>query len=122
VGETPFTHAVACRASAPQRLQRSPVTVHRPHNTADSVRATAGLRGEITSHWNWEGAYVYSRNTLDQTQSNLIYASNLPLATNHGFLPACCAAAARETSDKIIDALIVANLTFPISFISTDSG
>src|SRR6202051_3495996 len=42
------------------------------HNTADSVRATAGLRGELTSHWNWEAAYVYSRNTLEPTQSGLV--------------------------------------------------
>ena len=54
-------------------------------NTADSVRATAGLRGDITSHWNWEAAYVYSRNTLDQVQSNLIYKPNLPLAIAGGF-------------------------------------
>jgi iron complex outermembrane recepter protein len=54
-------------------------------NTAESVRATAGLRGEITSHWNWDAAYVYSRNTLDQTQPNLIYKPNLPLAIAGGF-------------------------------------
>ncbi len=55
------------------------------NNTAESARVTAGLRGDITSHWNWEAAYVYSRNTLDQTQSNLIYKPNLPLAIAGGF-------------------------------------
>ncbi len=55
------------------------------NNTADSARVTAGLRGDITSHWNWEAAYVYSRNTLDQTQSDLIYKPNLPLAIAGGF-------------------------------------
>ena len=54
-------------------------------NTAESFRASAGLRGDITSHWNWEAAYVYSRNTLDQTQSNVIYGPNLPLAIAGGF-------------------------------------
>jgi iron complex outermembrane receptor protein len=54
-------------------------------NTADAARVTAGLRGDITSHWNWEAAYVYSRNTLDQTQSGVIYKPNLPLAIAGGF-------------------------------------
>jgi iron complex outermembrane receptor protein len=55
------------------------------NNDAESMRATAGLRGDITHHWNWEAAYVYSRNTLDQTQSNLIYKPNLPLAIAGGY-------------------------------------
>ena len=55
------------------------------HNDAQSLRATAGLKGDITSHWNWEAAYVYSRNTLDQTQSNLIYKPNLALAIAGGY-------------------------------------
>jgi iron complex outermembrane receptor protein len=54
-------------------------------NTADAARITAGLRGNITSSWNWEAAYVYSRNTLDQTQSNLIYKPNLALAIAGGY-------------------------------------
>ncbi|HEX3398000.1 MAG TPA: TonB-dependent receptor plug domain-containing protein [Steroidobacteraceae bacterium] len=54
-------------------------------NTADAARVTAGLRGNITSTWNWEAAYVYSRNTLDQTQSGVIYKPNLPLAIAGGF-------------------------------------
>ncbi len=55
------------------------------HNDAESLRATAGLKGDITSHWNWEAAYVYSRNSLDQTQSNLIYKPNLALAIAGGY-------------------------------------
>ncbi|HEY0802745.1 MAG TPA: TonB-dependent receptor [Steroidobacteraceae bacterium] len=55
------------------------------NNTADAGRFTVGLRGDITSHWNWEAAYVYSRNTLDQTQSNVIYKPNLPLAIAGGY-------------------------------------
>ncbi len=54
-------------------------------NSADAARITAGLRGNITSTWNWEAAYVYSRNTLDQTQSGVIYKPNLPLAIAGGF-------------------------------------
>ena len=54
-------------------------------NTADSERLTAGLRGALSRHWNWEAAYVYSHNTLDQTQSNLIYGPNLPLAIAGGY-------------------------------------
>src|SRR5450631_388053 len=55
------------------------------NNDAQSTRFTVGFRGEITDNWRWESAYVYSRNTLDQEQSNLIYKPNLALAIAGGF-------------------------------------
>jgi iron complex outermembrane receptor protein len=54
-------------------------------NDAEFYRATAGLRGEIAGSWSWEAAYLYSRNTLDQDQPNLIYKPNLALAIAGGY-------------------------------------
>ena len=61
-----------------------------PHNfedTSQAIRVTGGLRGEITSNWNWETALVYSESDLQQLQSGLIYKPNLAAAIAGGFSP-----------------------------------
>ena len=57
-------------------------------NRNQSFRITAGLRGELEflgPSWNYESAYVHSTDTLDQRQSNVIYAPNLGRAIAGGF-------------------------------------
>ena len=59
-----------------------------PHdffNTEYTERVTAGLRGEIVKDWNWESAFVYSEDQLDQNQTGVIYKPNLALAIAGGF-------------------------------------
>ncbi len=55
------------------------------HNDADGTRVTAGLRGDLTKDWNWEAAYVYSENLLDQEQRNVLYRPNIARAIAGGF-------------------------------------
>ncbi len=57
----------------------------RYNNDSDSVRFAAGLRGDLGGNWNWEAAYVHSKNTLQQRQSNVLYKPNLALAIAGGF-------------------------------------
>ncbi len=52
---------------------------------ADEHRFTAGLKGEITSDWNWEAAYVNSANRLTSRISNVLYGPNLSRAVAGGY-------------------------------------
>lgn len=54
-------------------------------NTAEGFRIVAGLRGNITHDWHWEGSVDHSENTLEQDQFNLIYAPNLARAIAGGY-------------------------------------
>jgi iron complex outermembrane recepter protein len=58
---------------------------HEFFNTEYTTRLTAGLRGDITSNWNWESAVVYSEDDLKQEQTGLIYKPNLALAVAGGY-------------------------------------
>jgi iron complex outermembrane receptor protein len=58
---------------------------HQFDDTADAVRTTAGLRGQIVGGWGWEAGYVYSQNLLTQQQTNLIYKPNLARAIAGGY-------------------------------------
>jgi iron complex outermembrane recepter protein len=58
---------------------------HQFFNEAKATRVTAGLRGDLAHDWNWEGAYVYSDNLLDQAQTNLFYVPNIARAIAGGF-------------------------------------
>jgi iron complex outermembrane receptor protein len=60
----------------------------RVDNSSDKFRITGGLRGEFSAvgrDWKWETAYTHSQDTLDQRQSNVIFAPNLPLAIAGGY-------------------------------------
>ena len=60
----------------------------RYYNHNESLRLTAGLKGRLHflgPSWNWEAAYVHSVNTLDQRQTNVVYAPNVGLAIAGGF-------------------------------------
>ena len=54
-------------------------------DTADTVRLTAGLRGQLDNGWTWEAAYVHSENTLDQAQENSLFSPNLARAIAGGY-------------------------------------
>ena len=54
-------------------------------NTTDSERLAAGLRGDLANGWNWEAAFVHSKNKLQQKQANVLYRPNLALAIAGGF-------------------------------------
>ena len=54
-------------------------------NDTDSVRIALGLRGDLGDNWNWEAAYVHSKNELQQRQANVLYRPNLTLAIAGGF-------------------------------------
>ena len=53
-------------------------------NDQDSLRLAAGLRGEFGG-WNWEAALLHSKNTLKQSQANLIFGPNVNSAIAGGF-------------------------------------
>jgi iron complex outermembrane receptor protein len=57
----------------------------RYYNRNDSIRVTAGLKGDLGGSWHYDAAYVHSENTLDQSQQNVIYAPNLTRALAGGF-------------------------------------
>ena len=63
----------------------STATPLQTYNDAKGNRVTAGLRGEINSDWNWEGAYTYSDNQLTQRLKNEVYVPNLAPAIAGGF-------------------------------------
>ena len=54
-------------------------------NDTDSVRVAAGLRGDLGGNWNWDAAFVHSKNDLQQRQRNVLYRPNLTLAIAGGF-------------------------------------
>lgn len=58
---------------------------HEFFNTEYTTRLTVGLRGTITSNWNWESAVVYSEDDLHQDQTGVIYKPNLALAVAGGY-------------------------------------
>ena len=59
-----------------------------PHDFYDRVTSsnvTFGLRGKITSDWNWETGFVYSESDLQQDQTGVIFKPNLAPAIAGGF-------------------------------------
>ena len=52
---------------------------------AELARGTAGLKGEISSTWNWEASYTGNRNKLTATTANVLYGPNLDLAVLDGY-------------------------------------
>ena len=54
-------------------------------NNVKAIRATAGLRGEITSDWTWETGLVFSQSDLVQRQANLLYKPNIARSIAGGF-------------------------------------
>jgi iron complex outermembrane recepter protein len=52
---------------------------------ADQLRFTAGLKGEISSDWSWEAAYVNSTNRLVSRINNVLYGPNLNRAVAGGY-------------------------------------
>lgn len=58
------------------------------YDNTDKFRATIGLRGDVKTfarEFRWEAAYTHSQDALEQQQTNLIYAPNVPLAITGGF-------------------------------------
>jgi iron complex outermembrane receptor protein len=53
--------------------------------TADQLRFTVGLKGEISSDWNWETAYVNSNSRLVSRIKNVLYGPNLSRAVAGGY-------------------------------------
>lgn len=54
-------------------------------NDQQSIRATAGLRGDLGEGWSWETALLHSKNTLKQRQANLLFQPNLAAAIAGGY-------------------------------------
>lgn len=54
-------------------------------NRNESLRLTAGFKGDLGGSWRYDAAYVHSINILDQQQQNVIYAPNLARALAGGF-------------------------------------
>lgn len=52
---------------------------------AELARFTGGLRGEISSSWNWEASYTGNRDKLTAKTSNVLYGPNLDLAVLGGY-------------------------------------
>jgi iron complex outermembrane recepter protein len=90
----PITRTVAVPAGAPY----NPLTTAFPnvtfgylpapkqyYNDATGDRITTGLRGDLAKDWNWESAFVYSENLLDQQQRNVLYVPNFARAVAGGF-------------------------------------
>ena len=85
-------------ATVPARAPYDPLTTAFPQVTfadlsdprrvafvATGRRAMAGLRGEITQHWNWQAAAVYDENKIEQKQSDVIYGPNFTRAIAGGY-------------------------------------
>jgi len=53
--------------------------------TSEQLRFTAGLKGEISSNWHWEGAYTNSRNKIVSKIVNVLFGPNLDLAMQGGY-------------------------------------
>ena len=90
----PLTTTVSVPANAPYNPSRNAfpgvVFSYLPlpkqfNNDADGDRVTAGLRGDLSQSWNWETAYVYSENKLQQRQENVFYVPNIARAIAGGF-------------------------------------
>ena len=58
---------------------------HDFYDTTTAARITAGLRGEFSSAWTWETAFVYSESDLEQDQTHIIFKPNLALAIAGGY-------------------------------------
>ena len=54
-------------------------------NRNESLRLTAGFKGDLGGSWRYDAAYVHSINILDQQQQNVIYTPNLARALAGGF-------------------------------------
>jgi iron complex outermembrane receptor protein len=80
---TPFTVNTTTSSLAPSfRYVPAP---RRYDNVAELARLTAGLRGEISSQWNWESAYTYSDDRLTNRIKNVLFKPNLDLAVLGGY-------------------------------------
>jgi iron complex outermembrane recepter protein len=55
------------------------------HNDADGSRFTIGLKGDVSSNWSWETAYLQGESKLTQLQENVFYAPNIARAIAGGF-------------------------------------
>ena len=54
-------------------------------NHNESIRLTAGLKGNLGGGWRYDVGYVHSNNRLRQLQKNVIYGQNLTRALAGGF-------------------------------------
>jgi len=57
----------------------------RTSNHARGDRFTVGLRGDLPAGWNWEAAYTYSKNKIDQRLANVVFVPNFLPAITGGF-------------------------------------
>lgn len=63
----------------------SPADPKRYYNHNESIRLTAGLKGQLGGGWRYDIGYVHSNNRLRQLQTNVIYGQNLTRAIAGGF-------------------------------------
>jgi len=54
-------------------------------NNVKALRMTLGARGDLVHGWTWETGFVFSQSDLVQSQANLLYKPNIPLAIAGGY-------------------------------------